>query len=311
MSKEDTLNVLFSSDDHYAQHLAAAIYSLLNHNGSFKRVSIYIIDNEISSKSRDKLMQVVDEFDNAYIEFFDFAKWKTRLKLNLAWDISLSSYARLFMGDILPELVNRVLYLDCDMIICDSLHQLWNCDLGNHLIGAVQDCVSQATKTCVGLEKNEGYFNAGMLLVDLYRWREDDIGQRCIEFIEEKSGTVGHHDQGVLNGIFRDQWTRLPLRYNLMTINFILSVYRMKKYFGDSADYYSEEEIKQSKDHPSIIHYTPSFTSRPWFSNCCHPLKVKYWETLSLTPWKDAKPQKDTSKWYVRLQGWRYRHLPV
>lgn len=309
--QSDELNVLFSSDDNYAQHLAAAIYSLLIHNASFNRISIYVIDNEISPESHDKLVQVVNSFKNAYIVFLDFAKWKSKLKLNLAWDISLSSYARLFMGDILPEPVNRALYLDCDMIICGSLYQLWNHDLGEHIIGAVQDCVSQATKTCVGLKKSEGYFNAGMLLVDLYRWREDDIGQRCIEFIEGKNGTVGHHDQGVLNGIFRNRWTRLPLRYNLMTINYFLSAERMKKYFGDSADYYSEEEITQSKDHPSIIHYTPSFTSRPWFSNCCHPLKEKYWESLLHTPWKDATPQKDTSKWYVRLQGWRYRYLPM
>ena len=192
--QSDELNVLFSSDDNYAQHLAAAIYSLLIHNASFNRISIYVIDNEISPESHDKLVQVVNSFKNAYIVFLDFAKWKSKLKLNLAWDISLSSYARLFMGDILPEPVNRALYLDCDMIICGSLYQLWNHDLGEHIIGAVQDCVSQATKTCVGLKKSEGYFNAGMLLVDLYRWREDDIGQRCIEFIEGKNGTVGHHD---------------------------------------------------------------------------------------------------------------------
>lgn len=309
--KSDELNVLFSSDDNYAQNLGASIYSLLNHNRSFKRIRLYIIDNEISLKRRDMLLQIVSLFKNACVEFIDFAKWKSKLKLNLAWSISLSSYARLFMGDILSESVNRVLYLDCDMIISDSLYQLWNHDLGTNIIGAVQDCVSQATKTCVGLKKNEGYFNAGMLLIDLYRWRENYIGQRCIEFIKEKSGTVGHHDQGVLNGIFHNKWTRLPLRFNVMTVNYFLSVDRMKKYFGDFADYYSKEEITQSKAHPSIIHYTPSFTSRPWFSNCCHPLKEKYWESLSETPWKDEKPQKDTSKWYVRLQGWRYRNLPM
>ena len=311
MSKEDTLNVLFSSDDHYAQHLAAAIYSLLNHNGSFKRVSIYIIDNEISSKSRDRLVQVVDEFDNACIEFLDFAKWRSKLKLNLAWKISIAAYARLFVGELLPSNVERVIYLDCDMIICSSLYLLWNYDLKQNIVGAVQDLVSMSTKSCVGVEKNEAYFNSGLLLIDLSKWRERNIGEDCVFFIEEKKGMVGHHDQGVLNGVFRNHWTRLPLKYNVMTINYFFSYHQMQNYYGDLSGFYTLEEISRSKAQPAILHFTPSFTSRPWFSNCCHPLKEKYWESLSHTPWKDATPQKDTSKWYVRLQGWRYRHLPV
>ena len=309
--QSNELNVLFSSDDNYAQHLGAAIYSLLYHNKDFKTISIYIIDNEISSRNRRNLEQVVEEFHYAKIAFLDFTAWKSKLHLNLAWEISLTAYARLFVAELLPMSVQRVLYLDCDMIICDDLYELWNTDLNRNMLGAVQDFVSENTKTCVGLDANDVYLNSGMLLIDLSQWRDNQIGKECLDYLNIKHGTVCHHDQGVLNGVFRSQWAIMPLRYNVMTIHYIFSSLQMKKYFDDSAEFYSEEEIQLAKEKPVILHFTPSFTSRPWFSNCTHPFKNKYWEALSATPWHDAKPQKDTSKWYVKLQGWRYRHFPV
>ena len=221
--QSNELNVLFSSDDNYAQHLGAAIYSLLYHNKDFKTISIYIIDNEISSRNRRNLEQVVEEFHYAKIAFLDFTAWKSKLHLNLAWEISLTAYARLFVAELLPMSVQRVLYLDCDMIICDDLYELWNTDLNRNMLGAVQDFVSENTKTCVGLDANDVYLNSGMLLIDLSQWRDNQIGKECLDYLNIKHGTVCHHDQGVLNGVFRSQWAIMPLRYNVMTIHYIFS----------------------------------------------------------------------------------------
>lgn len=304
------LNVLFSSDDHYAQHLGAAIQSLLENNQDFTAIRIYVIDNQISDLSKEKLCNIVRKFSNGSVFWIPFEKWKSQLQLNMTWSISISAYARLFVAEIIPDEIDRILYLDCDMIVCDSLQNLWNTDLQGCILGAVQDSIGDSTKNAVGLLPKEPYFNSGMLLIDLAKWRNLDIGTKCVRFIAEKNGSVVHHDQGVLNGVLKNQWFRLPLYANLMTIHFIFNRRRVMDYFGEHSEFYSENEIMDAKEHPVIMHYTPSFTSRPWCKDCKHPRRALYWENLNKTPWKGAKPEKSKDKWYVKLINWRYRNIP-
>lgn len=306
----ETMNVMFSSDDNYAQHMGVAIYSLLEHNKDFPHIRIFLIENGIASANREKLEQIVYGFKNTSLHWVSFAEWKNQLKLDLAWPISLSAYARLFVASMVPEDISRILYLDCDMIICDSLQELWNTDLREKTLGAVQDFINDQTKASVGVLPQGKYFNAGMLLIDLEQWRKQGVEQACLKFIAEHGGNVTHHDQGVLNGVLKNDCAILPIRYNLMTIHYIFDRRRLNKYFQDHAAFYTTEEIAEAKNKPAILHFTPSFTSRPWVRTCRHPLKKLYWDTAEKTPWAGARPIKDTSKWYVRLIDWRYRNLP-
>jgi lipopolysaccharide biosynthesis glycosyltransferase len=79
LAKTDCLNLLFSSDDAYAQHMCAAIYSVLEHNVDFQKIQIYIVDNEISAENVDKLEQMVSLFHNAKIFWINYSKWKSQL----------------------------------------------------------------------------------------------------------------------------------------------------------------------------------------------------------------------------------------
>lgn len=304
------MNVLFSSDNNYAQHLGVAMYSLLDKNREAKSISIFIVDNGIKEENKLKLKSVVDGFTNANICFISFDIWKQKLHLNLLWPISLSSYARLFMASMLPVNVEKVIYLDCDMIVCDSLAELWNTDMHGCVVAAVQDYQSDVPKLKIGLHPSDAYFNAGMLLVDLKAWRDQSCEEKCLKFIEDHEGNVFHHDQGVLNGVFRGTWYRLPIRYNLMTINFFVKTNRLKVFCKDnSLESYSENEIIEAKSHPCILHFTPSLTTRPWVKTCKHPLRYLYWDNLAKTPWKDALPEEDRNKWYVRVINWWYRNF--
>ena len=306
----DEMNVVFSSDDNYCRHLGVAIYSLLKHNRDFERINIYVINNGISEENIACLQTVIRLFGNAQMSIVDFDKWKDMLHLNMAWQISISSYARLFLASILPDTLRRVIYLDCDVIVCDSLKKMWETELNENILGAVQDIMRPEWKEAVEIDKDKEYLNAGVLLINLKEWRKADIESQCIRYIDEHKGCVIHHDQGVLNGVFQGHWTRLPLRYNLMTIHFFYSLEKQRKFFRDQADFYLEQEIKQAREQPAILHFTPSFTTRPWVRGCKHPLKHLYWDFLKETPWKDIPPMPDPRKWYVKLIEWRYRNLP-
>lgn len=305
----DILNVVYSSDNNYAQHMGASIYSLLKNNQKFIKVCVFVISNGISDENCANLRKIVSLFKNAELTFVLFDEWKKQLKLNMEWDISVSSYARLFIGSMLSKEVNRILYLDCDMIICGSLNKLWNRDLDGMVLGAVQDSVNTDTKSAVGLRAEDPYFNAGMLMIDLDEWRKQKIENKCMDFLEQHEGKVIHHDQGILNGVLKNNWLRVPIVYNMMTIHYIYNQIQIKQYFRDQSEFYSEETVINGKKNPIILHYTPSFTTRPWVQGCCHPLKQLYWESLDKTPWCGAKEQKDSRKWYVKIIEWKYRHL--
>ena len=197
----ETLRVIYSSDDNYARHLGASVYSLLENNGSFEKTEVYVIENNISAENKQKLEAIVGGFENAEIRFISFEKWRNSLKLDMTWNISVSSYARLFVADMLDEDIERILYLDCDMIITSSLKELWKTDLSGFVAGVVQDAVPDSVKTAVGLSAEDKYFNAGMLLIDLEKWRSENIQEKITAFLDEKKGRVVHHDQGVLNGV--------------------------------------------------------------------------------------------------------------
>lgn len=302
------MHIVYSSDDNYAQHLGASVYSLLVHNSDVETV-IYVIDNGISSENKEKLRQIAACFPLSEIRWIDFSDWSEKLTLNMQWSISRSAYGRLFIGSMLPEDVTKCLYMDCDIIICDKLNELWNFDMEGRVLAAVQDTVNDATKNSVGLKTSEQYFNSGVLLIDLEKWRLIGAEEMCMQFISKRNGSVTHHDQGVLNGLFHNDVSFLPLKYNVMTIHYIMSRVGILNYFHEESPFYSEKEITQAKVHPTVLHYTPSFTSRPWVKTCRHPLKKLYWDAVAKTPWVGARPIRDTSKWYVKLINWRYRRL--
>lgn len=304
------MNILFSADDNYARHLGMAMYSIMVHHKDADRINFYIVDNCISEDNKKKIFSLVDLFENSVASFISFNYYQEQLKLDMPWPISMSAYARLFAAELLPSHIQKIIYLDCDMIITNSIYDLWNVDLEGYCVGAVQDQVNSRIKSAVGLDSKQRYFNSGMLLVDLKKWREMNIGRQSLGFIKAHEGRVTHHDQGVLNGLLQGKWKRLPLKYNVMTIHYLMSLSRIKRYFGDAADFYDEKEVFISKNNPIIIHFTPSFTSRPWELNCKHPLRMEYIKVQDDTPWAGTKLEKEKSPWYLKLINWRYRTFP-
>lgn len=304
------MNILLSSDDNYARHLGVTIYSLLVHHRKVKKIRFFVVDNYISQDNLSKLLSLIEQFPNAELTFIPLDTYTKDLQLDMPWPISISAYARLFAAEMLSKDIDRVLYLDCDMIINSDLSDLWNYNLGDYCIGAIQDQVSVKVKNSVGLKQDEKYFNSGLLLVNLKRWRENRIGEKSMDFIRAHNGRVTHHDQGVLNGVLRNNWVKLPLRYNVMTIHYLMNQDRIISYFDDRSEFYLQSEVQNAKYWPSVVHFTPSFTSRPWELNCKHPLSALYFIFLNKTPWKGCVLEPDKTQWYLRLINWRYLNLP-
>jgi lipopolysaccharide biosynthesis glycosyltransferase len=142
----------------------------------------------------------------------------------------------------------------------------------------------------LGYDAKHGYFNAGMLLVNLDYWRNNDVVPLFLDYISNNSDKLDFADQDVLNPLFYDKKKVLPIRFNLNT-----ALLLKKEYLLISSEYY--KEIEDAFKHPAIIHYT---THRPWFKESPNPM-LHYWEKYrDLTIWKGQtmKPKKKTLKDY-------------
>ena len=138
MERKEVMNVVYSSDDNYVQHAVTSIVSLAQNNKNFKTINIYLIENNISIEKRNQVGNLIEKYEQLSLEWINFSKWLKRLKLNMQWDISISAYARLFISEMLDKNIDKILYLDCDIIVNQSVYDLWNMDIKEYYIGAVQ-----------------------------------------------------------------------------------------------------------------------------------------------------------------------------
>lgn len=96
--------------------------------------------------------------------------------MSVKGDFSLATYSRLFIASLLPETVDKVIYLDCDALVLDSFKEILNLDLNNYLAAGVLalNCTAEVKKA-IDLNEDDLYINAGMLLINLKRWRQENV----------------------------------------------------------------------------------------------------------------------------------------
>jgi len=191
-NRHEVIQVVFCSNPQYCEHMAVAIASLLAHNPS-RRFKLHVVLSGTGEHEKDCIQQLVEKSGNAVIEFRSF-DCNTISDFRIDDHITLDSYVRLFLPEILGPEVGKLLYLDCDLLVCADIAELWNTDLGNQILGAVPDAFSE-DHVSLGFEEHETYFNAGVLLIDLRRWRSSNLTERAVEYIRTNKTVLRHHDQ--------------------------------------------------------------------------------------------------------------------
>ena len=207
---------------------------------------------------------------------------------------SLGQYARLFVSSDLPVELERVLYLDCDIIINKSIRELWNLNLQGKTIGALMDAFSIYYRANINLQPNDVMFNSGVMLIDLNRWKEQKVENRLLEFILSKNGKIQQGDQGALNAVLSHDIYCIEPRFNSVTIFYDFS-YKEMLIYRKPPEFYPKKQVEEAIESPSIIHFTTSFLSkRPWMEGCQHKYLGEWMRYKKISPWKENILWKDT-----------------
>ena len=270
------LNIVFASDDNYVPLLGVAITSLIKNNqDDFDKINIFILDDEISENNKKRLEKLIDN-PNHILIFIKTKKLDDLINLLPMYKnshISFTNYARLFMADLLPKDIDKVIYLDCDGLIVDSLNDVWNANIDDYYCGGVLAGMSDAHKQYLGFKLDDSYFNSGFLLVNLKKWRQDNVEEKFIQFMVENQNKFYQQDEGVLNNVFKDSFLILDLKYNLNGYFQILDYDLGKKYCGMKGKWYSKDSFDQSKQNPVFLHFLGLWSEQPWVNK-----KHIYWD---------------------------------
>lgn len=298
MSKpiSETIHIVLGSDEKFAQHLAVTIASILHNARS--PIAFHILHDGLCAGTIKKIEACADtverqperrsvSFEFILLQLEEFKDLPSRA------NISLMTYARMKIPTLLAH-VPRVLYLDCDMVVCADLAPLWVTDLGDNPIAACLDFISPHKVENLGIDPRN-YFNAGMLLMNLDAMRAMGFNEIVVAGFNDQN-RIFAHDQDFLNLIFKNNWKRVHSRWNVVIHHSELRARRLPMY--------EFAEFRAALAEPGIIHYTGVKPSHYLHDSA---FKDRYWFYLALTPYRDyhyPKPKlaQIARKWRKRLK---------
>ena len=209
---------------------------------------------------------------------------------------------RLVLPDLL-EHVDRVLYLDCDTLVLSSLHPLWREALRTSPLAAVANVIEPRMREHVaglGIEYPGGFFNAGVLLFQLDRMREEGASQELLNYAVSHQKALPWNDQDVLNVIFKGRWHALHPRWNAQN-----NLWGWRDW---AIDVFGAQLVDEAVSAPAIRHFEGPNVAKPWHYLCPAPHRDAYLEILAQTPWANAPLEDRTisTRLIARLpERWR------
>lgn len=290
------IHIACNIDGNYVQHCAVMLVSLFENN-PHTEFSVHLVTDGLSCEQKETLSQLCTSRrhgisfyspDPELLKGFSIKKFSKR--------ISMATYYRCVLADILPSDINRVVYLDCDIVVMGDITPFWNTRIEGLGVAAVEDVGYHERNRYEVLQypMEYSYFNAGVLLVNLSFWREHGIGRACIEYYHAHPERILFNDQDLLNSVLYKNKVLVGLEWNVQD-----GFYRNH---GRPSEAW-KEKYASALLHPIILHYT---NRKPWEYDSQHPLRQQYFKYLDLTPWKGWRPWHN---WGNRVKRF-FRLLP-
>lgn len=261
------MDIVCSTDDRFVQHCGVMLTSLFENNTD-EYIAIHLLHVNLSKQSQKSLSNIVAKYRNSVLVFYQIENNNIFNNLPTSKNISISAYLRLFITNILSENIKKIIYLDCDIIINNSIKEFYNIDLSNLALVAVEDCINKRKEiyTRLNYPISYSYFNTGVLLMNLEYLRSNNYEKHIITFLSNHYKKIKLYDQDVLNSLFYDKKLLISKKWNYIEYN-------------SSYNYTGE---------PNIIHFAGIV--KPWHYGCRNKYTSLYYKYLSKTEWSKFKP---------------------
>ena len=239
-------------------------------------VTMYLLHNGLIDSTVKRLQKIADRY-NVGLKFLE-------IDLEILKDCPVNEnfhygnimmYARLLLPSMLPNL-DKVIYLDCDLVVCKDLQSLWETDVNDMAVAMAPDLWYQDKGTLSRLGINNNYLNSGVIVMNLDYWRKHDVQNRLLSYIIDKGKELIYNDQDALNVILQKERWQLPVKYNVTPY-----------YFNRNLDNYPKEmheEIREARINPIIFHFLGNI--KPWSLGCYVPGKKLFMKYQKESGWR-------------------------
>lgn len=293
--EKEKINIAVCLDKDYVMPTGVMLYSVCVNNQDVDIDFHILIDIGVTEDNQQDLKNIVNQFQGKRVLFYSGKDLSTiQFPINLE-RLPRAAYYRLFLSDVIPSTIEKVLYLDGDIIVRHSLLPLWYTDLDNYALGATIDACEGDIKIYNRLRYSfgKGHFNTGVLLINLKYWRDNQIRNDCLDYIINYPDRIIYADQDVMNVILQDKKLIIPVKYNLQT------AFLRKSPCWDYWKY--ETEVKMGIEDPVIVHFTSKW--KPWYADLRfpHPYRNTFLKYQYQTKWKDCS--FDRRSLYMKIRN--------
>lgn len=272
----DPIVVVCSADDNYAMPLAITIRSVLENLAPDRRMLLFIIDVGIESSNRNRILKSLKS-DRCEIQWIP----KPTVFNNVAdlnqygfQNLSIATWYRLVIPELLSAELTKAIYLDCDLVIKADLGKLWDVDIADNYLLAVTGkyvpCVSHPRGLLnweeLGFDRADKYFGAGVLVFNLEKWRSANMCTKAVEYALNNQQYIRWTDNDVLVAMLRNQWGELDPRWNCPEPRTLTA-----------------KEIEDA----FILHFTSA--AKPWIAIEQYPATDLFFNYLEMTDWSGYK----------------------
>ncbi|MCA9765811.1 MAG: glycosyltransferase family 8 protein [Carnobacterium sp.] len=274
MFDKGEITIISAADEGFVPHLATLFLSLLQTKKSDTVINFYVIDDQIALVSKEMLNRMVNEY-NATISYLqiDTEEFDTMVESDR---IPKTAYFRIAIPNFLKHTdIKRAIYLDCDIVALQPIEDIWAIDLGDKLLAAVEDAGFHQRLDAMEIDaKSHIYFNSGVMIIDIEKWRAEKISEQVLTFASTNQEALTFHDQDALNAILHDRWLILHPKWNAQA--YILLGEK------DHPTKIGKVEYDEARSNPALVHYSGHI--KPWCEKSDHPYRKNYLALREQTP---------------------------
>jgi lipopolysaccharide biosynthesis glycosyltransferase len=303
-SKQE-ITVVCAADNNYAMPLGVTACSIIKNLDSARHLNLYVLDGGIESRNKDKLIQSLNS-PKCTVKFVDtkgnFKEVPTYGHFNE------TTFYRLLIPEFMPKDLHKVIYLDCDLLVLTDISKLWEIEIGDHHLLAVRDfyvsTISKGVKIYrgLGIPANSKYFNGGVLVFNLDKWRQDNTSSKIIEYVTKPRDYILFcGDQEALNVILWDKWGELDPKWNQQVI--LTKLVEDLSWVDSLKQRLGEAHYLDIVSNPYIKHFASP--TKPW-QYYQHPEKLLFYQYIDQTAWAGWRNTRLKVWWHklqVKFQG--------
>ena len=279
------IDVVINTDDKYLQHAMVMLCSLYENNLQHV-INVHVLHKNLSTISMNYLLELSERYNNKTLFYTIDDKILEGVQFRKNRPLSVAAYYRLLLSSVLPQTLEKVLYLDCDMIIMQDIQEIFSIEIGNFALAATLDNFpySEQHRLQLHMEVGERTFCSGIMMVNLKYWRENNVEPGLLEYAKRHREVVFLHDQDVLNYYFKKKWFLLPPKWNRSAGQLRAERIPLYKIF-DLIAY-----VKK----PMVFHYS-SVGVKPWY-DAHTPERNLYLKYLHQSKYKEVVFDKKSNK---------------